>query len=722
MTGSPATTAAATLDARAGNAVLRRIRAWTALAEHLDRDLAALLKGTGEVVELLAGVRHSAVIRAPHVRAAADLFVLLDQGRLYAGRELSVVPLGSWTYRLTDVAGATGDAAARVAARDLTDQVTRGRPVGYQAWPGRIDRIAVITHNRPDTLARALDAFLSNLRRFGRGYVEVVVYDDSAPTVRRQVRSVVAAAGAGGARVRYVGPEEKHALRAAFENGLPGQVGAEDRQVLDRLLGVLDPDGTWTGSAAEQRNWAILSHAGKRVLVCDDDIRPEVLDAPLSDQRTAARAAVDRVERPPRLGARLWAGELLTGHLTTTALAPWQVDLLGILEEEERAGLASARYTGHPDRRSALLLERFFELSDRSIDVCDTAPPQLHVRQAALAGGPRKFRGGAFATSGGTDGVAFAVRRERNEDFGLALSQLITTQGRLRPGESGRAHMRHERGARHCGPFAAHRQEREGDLVNRLIGDLARAYQDAHPNGFDPRTFCEYGLALIDDRVGRAAAELAEDLFRDGMAYRSRALSHLHALAALDARIAAARAAGRAPPARLSTRWYGDRAATRAALLRAGARRLRARRALPAPILAECMQVLVPEGIMPLVNAGAMRRQLRALSPGTRAAAARLLDDEARWCTEPFCRPGGGVAPPIDFRDRISVKTDRTRQLVAEIDTELGISTRGDGAARPRFAAGVRARVDADVRLFLRAMPYADRLQADLHRLVAARW
>lgn len=728
------------------NAVLRRVRAWTCLAQALDPDLVAQLRDGRGTAELLAGTRAEAVVRVPHARAAADLFVLLDQLALYGGRRLFVAPLGDWTYRLIDAAPVAGAAPVASERPGLTDQVAAGRRVAYRPWSGRIDRVAVITHDRPETLAGCLAALRDNLHRFGRGHVDVVVYDDSGPARRPHVRSTVDGAAVG-LRIRYVGPEEKHAMRAAFERDLPS--GYADRQVLDRLLGAWHADGTWSGSAAEQRNWAILSAAGRRVLVCDDDVRPAALDASLADQRAAAAAAV----RDACPDARLTAGQLLTGHLAKAVrpaaaarpagpgnpvgatLQPWPTDLLGILEETEPT-LVSAAYTGHLDRRSALLLERFFVASERSIDVCDTGPPRRQVRQAALASGPRKFRGGAFVTSGTDEGVEFAVRRGRNEDFALGLSLEVTTRGRLRPRESGAAFLLHERGPRHRGPFVAHREEREGDLVNRLIQELWRGYAETTPGPFDPDGFRRYGLARIAERLPYAAGQLADGLFRDGLAYRARALAHARHLSTVEAR------------PRVRARWYADHGAPPAALLRTAARLVRDRRPLPAPVLAACVQVLVPEGIMAYMDVRSMRRHLRTLSGAERAAAVAVLEREAGWSAQASRSPAPAATATVraatvsgaaaDLAGRVAAKAARTRRLIGEIDAELGIGpTRTDPApalpsgsrapsgdtppsgdalrvARARFAEDVCARVSDEVRLFLRALPYAYRLRSFL--------
>jgi hypothetical protein len=705
------------LTARDHNALVRRVRAWTGFASRLERRLGGLLHADPAAIAVLAGLPGTALVEAPDAGAAAELLVLLDHLNLHAGTRLSVVPLGSYRYRVHGAGPGAGD---RCAALRLTAAVRAGASIGYRNWAGRIGRVAVITRDRPAALAAALDAHADNLRRFGRRYAEIVVYDESGPRARRQVRALIEARRAAGTTIRYLGPEEKHALRARLEpavaTGLP-YPAAERASVLDALLGRLDGHGTWTGCAATQRNWALWSAAGRRILVCDDDVRPAVLDAPLDALRAAARKAVAaeaiHAERTP--------GELLEGFLATTEVRAWSTDLLGLLEDTD-ARLASAVYTGHPDRRAALWLERFLEPSDESVDTLGTGIPLQRVRRGASAAAARKFRGGAFASSGSLDGMEFAVRRGRNEDFSLALSALVTSQGRRKPAEEGGAHILHLRGPRVTGAFTAHREEREGNLVNAVVWAIGEAYAAARPGPFDAGSFREFGHAVLPAELDRqlAAADLGDEVFAEGLAYRHRARAHLRQLEDLAQ---AVRRAGATLPADLVALWHGDRAGHRAALLRGGVAALHAGSAPPDPVLLECAQVLVPLGLVDTLHPPALRRAWAALSDVERTVAARGLADEARYLRSVGApaRPIRVPAPAALLR-RITRKADQTRRLVDDIECELRIppSAPADSEpvarAREKFRAELRDRVRDEVWLFLAAVPYVAPVRAELGR------
>ena len=643
------------LTARAHNALARRILCWTRFSARLDPRLGDLLQADPAAVDVLAGLSGDAVIETPDRSVAADLLVLLDHLNLHAGTRLSVAPLGSWRYRVHGT-GIDGNGPA-------------------------IERIAVITRDRSATLAAVLDAYADNLRRFDREYVEIVVYDDSGVDERHRVRELAEERG-----IRYVGPDEKHALRTAIEGRLPGPA-PERADVLDALLGRREADGTWTGSAAAQRNWAILSAAGSRVLVCDDDVRPAVLDAPLGALRAAANEAV----AAGRAGA---PGDLLEQHLRSTDVEAWPTDLIGQLENTD-ARLVSAAYTGHPDRRTALWLERFFEPSDESVDVLGTGIPPQRVRRGTPAATGRKFRGAAFASSGSLDGLEFAVRRGRNEDFSLGLSAHLTSRGRLEPTEAAGAYILHLRGPRATSTFTAHREEREGNAVNAIVRRIGSAHAVTDPGPFDAVAFRAFGLATLDAALDRefAAADVGSELFDEGLAYRERA---------------------REPDAR----WLDDPATARADLLREGVDRLRNGGVPADAVLMECAQVLVPQGFLTTLHPSAMRRAWARLSDVERAEAARCLADEARYLTSVRGPQHSGPQPPGPSPEWSARKAERARRLADDIERELRLRHHGsEPEAREAFRAEVRSRVRAEIRLYLTAIPYVATVRAELTRV-----
>lgn len=663
------------LTPRAHNTLVRRTRCWTGLVDRLDPRLGHVLHADRAAAAVLSGLSGEARVEVPDRTVAADLLVLLDHLDLHAGTRFSVVPLGPWRFRVCD-AGPGADVGPG------TDRPAPAGPAAreYRPWRGRVERIAVITRNRPQTLPAVLDAFADNLRRFDRGYVGITVYDDSDVRRRHEVRALVEGRGH-----RYVGPEEKHALRLEIEADLPGPA-TERTAVLDALLGRLAADGTWTGSAAAQRNWAILSAAGSRILVCDDDVRPAVLDAPLAALRTAAFHAV-AAPTPGR------PGDLLEQHLRTAEVEAWPTDLLGLLEDTDPR-LASAAYTGHPDRRTALWLERFFEPSDESVDVLGTGIPPQRVRRGMPAATGRRFRGGAFVTSGRLDSLEFAVRRGRNEDFSLALSAQITSGGRREPAEAGGAHILHLRGPRVTSTFTAHREEREGYLVNAVVRRIAAAHPGTDGR-VDAGALRAFGLAELDAALDRelSATDVGGELFDEGLAYRDRARDH----------------------ARTAPAWSDDPGRRRADLLREGVARLRTGTVPADPVLMECAQVLVPQGFLTTLHPPAMREEWGSLPED----AARCLLDEARYL-ESVPRPPTPAAPPEPGSERRSRKAATARQLADHIDRELGVTpaTTADDLARTReaFRADLRRRVRAEIELYLTALPYVPSVRTELTR------
>ncbi len=704
------------------NAVVRRVRAWTCFAARLDRRLDALLRGDPAAFAVLAGLPGNALVETPDPGAAADLLVLLDHLNLHAGTRLAVVALGPLRYRISGERTRPGAGDHRAALR-LAAEVAGGDRIGYRQWPGRIEQVAVITRNRPATLAATLDSYADNLRRYRREYAEIVVYDESGTAARRQVRDAVEAQRAAGTLVRYVGPEEKDGLRRELEPVLATAVTgppAERAAVLDALLGRFEADGGWTGSAAAQRNWALLSAAGRRILVSDDDVRPALLDAPLDALRAGGRVA----HAAGAVGARRTPGELLEAFLDTRQVQVWPTDLLGLLDDSA-ARLTSAVYTGHPDRRTALWLERFFEARDESVDVLGTGVPPERVRRGTPAATARKFRGGAFAGSGCLDGLEFAVRRGRNEDFSLALSASLTSQGRREPTEEDGVHILHLRGPRVTGAFTAHREEREGYLVNAVVRAIGEAYAAVHTGPFDPAGFSAFGNAVLDVELDRrfTADDLGAALFAEGLAYRERGHAHRRHLADLAQ---AVRRAGPTPHSELSASWYDDPALSRAQLLRAGVSAVRAGTVPPDEVLLECAQVLVPQGVLGTPHLPALRHAWTGLSDVERDVAARCLSDEVRYLTPVGMRPRPGPVPaPAALLGRIARKAEQTSRLIAGIEAELrlapdaAVGTEPVTQAREAFRARLRERVRAEIWLFLASAPYVAPVRAQLGRLTA---
>jgi hypothetical protein len=122
-----------------------------------------------------------------------------------------------------------------------------------------LDRVAVITGDRPASLAACLRSYR---KRYGAD-IELIVFDDSAdPAPRAENRRVAREAAAGG-RVLYAGEDEKRKFIAE----LAARSGVEQDVVRAALI---EFDGCTFHSGAN-RNAVLLDAAGGAVLMVDDD-------------------------------------------------------------------------------------------------------------------------------------------------------------------------------------------------------------------------------------------------------------------------------------------------------------------------------------------------------------------------------------------------------------------------------------------------------------------
>lgn len=122
-----------------------------------------------------------------------------------------------------------------------------------------LDRVAVITADRPASLAACLRSYR---QRYG-AEIELIVFDDSAdPAMRAENRRVAAQAAAGG-RFLYAGEEEKRRLVTE----LASRSGVESDVV---RAAVAEFDGC-TFHGGSNRNAVLLDAAGGAVLMVDDD-------------------------------------------------------------------------------------------------------------------------------------------------------------------------------------------------------------------------------------------------------------------------------------------------------------------------------------------------------------------------------------------------------------------------------------------------------------------
>jgi hypothetical protein len=122
-----------------------------------------------------------------------------------------------------------------------------------------LDRVAVITSDRPASLATCLRSYRD---RYGAD-IEFIVFDDSANAATRAENQRVAAQAAAGGRILYAGEDEKR----RFVSELAARSGVEADVV---RAAVAEFDGcSFHGGA--NRNAVLLDAAGGAVLMVDDD-------------------------------------------------------------------------------------------------------------------------------------------------------------------------------------------------------------------------------------------------------------------------------------------------------------------------------------------------------------------------------------------------------------------------------------------------------------------
>jgi hypothetical protein len=171
-----------------------------------------------------AAARHTGL---PAEGIAQRLYELLDQGLLISQRDVL--------------------ARARAAAEANQDSAPT------------LDRVAVVTSDRPASLANCLRSYRD---RYG-AELELVVFDDSAEAAARAENRRVATEAAAGGRTLYAGADEKQ----RFVAELTARSGIEPEVVRAAMT---EFDGC-TFHVGANRNAALLDAAGGVVLIVDDD-------------------------------------------------------------------------------------------------------------------------------------------------------------------------------------------------------------------------------------------------------------------------------------------------------------------------------------------------------------------------------------------------------------------------------------------------------------------
>lgn len=135
---------------------------------------------------------------------------------------------------------------------------------GPEVKPPPIQTLAIPTANRPELLKRALDSYLTHLKKNMRD-IRILVSDDSrdAGTAAKNRAAASEAAATYGMKVEYLGSDERRALIDTHAHGRDDR-----RKALEFLL--TDSAGL-PQSFGLPRNAILLATKGQQVLCVDDD-------------------------------------------------------------------------------------------------------------------------------------------------------------------------------------------------------------------------------------------------------------------------------------------------------------------------------------------------------------------------------------------------------------------------------------------------------------------
>jgi hypothetical protein len=192
---------------------------------------------------------------------------------------------------------------------DLAERIRKNAP---ESPAGTFSTLGIVTSDRPEALRRCLDSYLDAM---GDRSIDIVVVDDSNDESNRAAnREAVAAASARAKGVlRYAGPEQ----RSAFAAVIADELGHDGEIVELALLG-----GHGIGNVAGgATNALLLSAAGGRIFISDDDVVCKVAPVPDSEPGLAFSSTPDPtsiVVYPDRDSARdsveLVARDVLAEH------------------------------------------------------------------------------------------------------------------------------------------------------------------------------------------------------------------------------------------------------------------------------------------------------------------------------------------------------------------------------------------------------------------------
>lgn len=378
------------------------------------------------------------------------------------------------------------------------------------------------------------------------------------------------------------------------------------------------------GSAAEQRNWALLAASG-RVAVVDDDVVPGILDSPLEQISAAAYRCSTRLldlrgrkefEPSAEVGK-----ELLSGDVEV-----WESDVLGLLELSG-TGLVSARFTGDLDMRAFLQINRMLSFNRSTIRNLGSAGLHRPLRRDLEIFDTAKFRGACFATSTTQlESPPIVTWRGRNEDFVLGICGTPENAS-----ETQFCHIVHTRGKRHTGLFEAHVQEQLGYFLCELLTDQTVP----ELSSLTPERLCRLppGLPKNDVCVRTDLSDVVGKLERYAEKLEARCCKHLRELKVAQTIIVSAGTLE--TNERLETlveKWVAgadDAIAKRLAYARHSLEHSVA--SLDDDTMRDIAEVLLPLRLVSGDEPGQCRAELSALSRDELTIAARRLAVEVTW-------------------------------------------------------------------------------------------
>jgi hypothetical protein len=142
-----------------------------------------------------------------------------------------------------------------------------------ESEPQKITTVGFLTHNRSETLERAITSYVDNVKRYGRECDFAVVDGSSSPSDRTQTRDLLRGlALQHQVSLSYSGLDEKVAFAKRLVNDF-----RIPQPVIDFAL--LGPQGFDVNTGAN-RNGLLLQTAGELFFSADDDTTAELYEAP----------------------------------------------------------------------------------------------------------------------------------------------------------------------------------------------------------------------------------------------------------------------------------------------------------------------------------------------------------------------------------------------------------------------------------------------------------